>query len=319
MTDSERFDRAIAAIDAGNADDPNVVTIRGRTGPKEILHAELVTEWVQRLAPGRERAAAARRARSPLPALDRAARDRRRPGAPATCAGASRSRSSTPASSASCSRPRATTPDTIARVQAIVRKEGLADDAEVQVLEDALCLVFLETQLADVVARLDPDTLDARARAHRAEDERGRAAPRSPTCRSTTTRARCSPAALARDVVERYLAGLAAHDWDAVAATLAPDVERMGPYRDAYRGREPYADVPRRDDRRARRVPARRRPRARGRPGRDRRAAGDRRRRRRPPRNVAKPWCSTPPTGSSRSVAVYLQTSERHPRAARAE
>ena len=31
------------------------------------------------------------------------------------------------------------------------------------------------------------------------------------------------------------------HDWDAVAATLAPDVERMGPYRDAYRGREPYA------------------------------------------------------------------------------
>ena len=43
-------------------------------------------------------------------------------------------------------------------------------------------------------------------------------------------------AALGRDVVERYLAGLAAHDWDAVAATLAPDVERMGPYRDPYRG-----------------------------------------------------------------------------------
>jgi hypothetical protein len=47
--------------------------------------------------------------------------------------------------------------------------------------------------------------------------------------------------ALARDVVERYLAGLAAHDWDAVAATLADDVERMGPYRDVYRGRDAYA------------------------------------------------------------------------------
>jgi ketosteroid isomerase-like protein len=47
--------------------------------------------------------------------------------------------------------------------------------------------------------------------------------------------------ALARDVVDRYLAGLAAHDWDAVAATLAPDITRMGPYRDEYRGREPYA------------------------------------------------------------------------------
>ena len=51
MTDPERFARAIAAIDAGNADDPNVVTIRSRTGPKEILHAELVTEWVVRLDP----------------------------------------------------------------------------------------------------------------------------------------------------------------------------------------------------------------------------------------------------------------------------
>jgi ketosteroid isomerase-like protein len=48
-------------------------------------------------------------------------------------------------------------------------------------------------------------------------------------------------AALARDVVERYLAALAAHDWDALSATLAPAIERMGPYRDAYRGRDEYA------------------------------------------------------------------------------
>jgi limonene-1,2-epoxide hydrolase len=47
--------------------------------------------------------------------------------------------------------------------------------------------------------------------------------------------------ALARDVVARYLAGLAAHDWDAVAATLDRDVERRGPYGDGYRGRMPYA------------------------------------------------------------------------------
>src|SRR4029077_19031771 len=33
----------------------------------------------------------------------------------------------------------------VGRVQAIVRKDNLAHDAEVQVLEDALCLVFLET------------------------------------------------------------------------------------------------------------------------------------------------------------------------------
>jgi uncharacterized protein (TIGR02246 family) len=41
-------------------------------------------------------------------------------------------------------------------------------------------------------------------------------------------------------VVERYLAALAAHDWEALAACLTPDVERIGPYGDLYRGREPY-------------------------------------------------------------------------------
>lgn len=41
-------------------------------------------------------------------------------------------------------------------------------------------------------------------------------------------------------IVARYLDGLARHDWDALAATLAPDVVRMGPYRDEYRGRDDY-------------------------------------------------------------------------------
>ena len=35
-------------------------------------------------------------------------------------------------------------------VQQIVRKHGLQRDPEVQTLEDALCLVFLETQLGDL-------------------------------------------------------------------------------------------------------------------------------------------------------------------------
>jgi len=34
VADSDRFAAAIEAIDAGNADDPNVVTVRARTGPK---------------------------------------------------------------------------------------------------------------------------------------------------------------------------------------------------------------------------------------------------------------------------------------------
>jgi limonene-1,2-epoxide hydrolase len=42
-------------------------------------------------------------------------------------------------------------------------------------------------------------------------------------------------------VVRRYLDALARHDWDALAATLAQDVVRIGPYRDEYRGRDAYA------------------------------------------------------------------------------
>ena len=38
--------------------------------------------------------------------------------------------------------------------------------------------------------------------------------------------------------VERYLAALPAHDWDAVRACLAADVVRLGPYNDDFHGRE---------------------------------------------------------------------------------
>ena len=44
VSDTERFARAVAAIDAGNSDDPNIITVRSRTGPKEIVHAELPEE-----------------------------------------------------------------------------------------------------------------------------------------------------------------------------------------------------------------------------------------------------------------------------------
>ena len=38
----ERFDRAIAAIDTANAEDPH---------GKELRHAELATAWVRRVRP----------------------------------------------------------------------------------------------------------------------------------------------------------------------------------------------------------------------------------------------------------------------------
>lgn len=155
----DRLAAAVSAIDAVNADDPNVVTVRGRTGPKEVLHAELVTEWVQRLHPG------------PSDALLLAARAHhlRRWSVPRTSfpsgrAGYLRWRKSLHAQHATELGALLTEAgydsEVIARAQALVRKEGLGHDPEMQVLEDALCLVFLETQLTDVAARLADDTLE---------------------------------------------------------------------------------------------------------------------------------------------------------------
>src|SRR6516164_6480135 len=46
-----RLTLAFSAIDAANRDDPNRIVVRGVERPKELAHAELVTEWVSRLRP----------------------------------------------------------------------------------------------------------------------------------------------------------------------------------------------------------------------------------------------------------------------------
>ena len=62
------------------------------------------------------------------------------------------------------------------RVGQIVRKEGLGSDPAVQVHEDALCLVFLETQAADVAADLgEAKAVAVLAKTAGKMSERGRA------------------------------------------------------------------------------------------------------------------------------------------------
>lgn len=154
----ERFDRAIRAIDAANADDPVRITVRGEERPKELAHAELVTEWVQRLDPDASEALL----------LAARAHHLRRWTIP---------RSSYPEGRAAYLKWRKALHDqhaadvagilrdvgyddaAIGRVQDIVRKRRLGKDAEVQVLEDALCLVFVETQLHDLAARVEPEKM----------------------------------------------------------------------------------------------------------------------------------------------------------------
>jgi len=152
----DRLAKALDAIDAANADDPSSIVVRGERRPKEIAHAELVTQWVQRLNP------------DPSEALLLAARAHhlRRWVIP---------RSSYPKGRAGYLRWRKALHErhatdvaeileqvgydgpTIERVQDLVRKRGLGRDPEVQDLEDALCLVFIETQLHDFARTVEPD------------------------------------------------------------------------------------------------------------------------------------------------------------------
>lgn len=149
-----RFERALQAIDARNADDPNTLAIGGERRPKEQAHAEMVFDQVKRLRPGasEELLLAAR------------AHHVRRWVIPRSSYGEGRVpylqwRNALKEVHAAELRAAMTEAgyDTAAidRAEFIVRKRDLTRDDDVRVLEDAICLVFLETQFHHVAAKLD--------------------------------------------------------------------------------------------------------------------------------------------------------------------
>jgi len=155
---ASRLDRAFAAIDAANADDPNTVEIDGERRPKEQVHAELMTEWVRRLDPSasEEQLIAARAHHLRRWAVPRDSEPRDRAGYLRWRAALRRRHAEDVAAIlGDLGYPDAS----IERVQAIVRKQGLGRDAAVQVHEDALCLVFLQTQLDELAAKEGHDKM----------------------------------------------------------------------------------------------------------------------------------------------------------------
>jgi hypothetical protein len=145
----DRLSRVIAAIDVANADDPETIELRGEVRPKEQAHAELMTEWIRRLDP------------DPVDAQMIAARAHhlRRWSVPRSSYPEGRSgylrwrtvlKKQHADEVAEILRREGYEPDLIETVQRIVRKDGLKTDPLVQTHEDALCLVFLETQLLDL-------------------------------------------------------------------------------------------------------------------------------------------------------------------------
>jgi len=152
--DAERFKAAIARFDAANAADPTTEIFQGTVYPKELLYAQRMTTWLDKLAPDasevlRLAVRCQHIQRWTIPrhtyAMDRTGYLRWR----TTLA---RFHADT---AAAILRDVGYDAATIRRVQRLLRKESLKRDPEVQCLEDVICLVFLENYLAEFATQHD--------------------------------------------------------------------------------------------------------------------------------------------------------------------
>jgi uncharacterized protein DUF4202 len=158
IRDPKRFAAALRQFDAANALDPNRLELPGGPRPRELAYAEWLSDWVQRLCPdaSEELRLAARcqhLCRWMVP----------RDSYPMTRAGYLQWRERLKkfhADKAGEILRQLGYPDAvIARVQALNRKQGFPTDPETRVLEDALCLVFLEHQLDELAAKTSEEKM----------------------------------------------------------------------------------------------------------------------------------------------------------------
>jgi hypothetical protein len=149
-----RFNEAVGRFDQANALDPNRTVFEGREHPKELLYAQRMTQWLERLEPN---------ASEPLRLAARCQHIRRW----------EIPRSSFPQDRAGYLNWRKTLyqfhadrageilhdvgydSGTIERVQSLLKKEKLKADPEMQTLEDVICLVFLENYFSDFAREKD--------------------------------------------------------------------------------------------------------------------------------------------------------------------
>ncbi|MCY7299388.1 MAG: DUF4202 domain-containing protein [Ilumatobacteraceae bacterium] len=155
---SAQFAAAIIAIDTANAADPTSIDVRGSSHPLALVHGQLAAEWVARLHPDADEAwLLAARAhhlrRWEVPRTNYA------PGRAGYLKWKRDQRVRHAADVGSLLVEVEYGSAEIERVQALVRRDHLATDPGSQAVEDAACLVFIETQLADVSTKLEHDHL----------------------------------------------------------------------------------------------------------------------------------------------------------------
>lgn len=152
----QRFETALRRFDDENARDPNLELKDGAQLARELLYAERLTDWVLRLQPDaseplRLAARSAHLCRWAIPRdsypLDRPGYLRWRQELKKLHA----SRVGQILEESGYDEP------LITRVQALVSKGAFPDDPESRVLEDALCLVFLQWQFGALASKTAED------------------------------------------------------------------------------------------------------------------------------------------------------------------
>jgi hypothetical protein len=175
MTDPQRFDRAIQRFDDENAHDPNAEIIGSTARPRELLYAERLTDWVLKLKPDASEALrlAARCQHLCRWTIPRDTYER-------TKAGYLKWRTELKKFHAKKAgeilREVGYTEDVVTHVQALNLKKDFPQDPDSRVLEDALCLVFLQYQFAELASRsTDEQMVNALRKSWNKMTEQGRA------------------------------------------------------------------------------------------------------------------------------------------------
>ena len=147
-----RFKKAIKLFDAENQQDPHLELVDGKKVPHEWIDAQRLSAWVLKLDP---------QASEPLQLAARCQHicrwKRPRSDYPDGRAGYLKWRKDLKTfhadTAAKILEQVGYPPQVIDRVRQLNLKQGIATDPEVQLLEDALCLVFLEFEFADFCER----------------------------------------------------------------------------------------------------------------------------------------------------------------------
>jgi hypothetical protein len=147
---TEKFQTALRRFDEENSRDPNREVVNGNSEPRELVYAQWLTDWVLKLCPqaSEELRLAARCQHLCRWMIPRDSFPMTKPG---YLKWRHELRKLHAEKSGAILREVGYSDDVIERVQNLNLKKHFPADPDSRILEDALCLVFLERQFADLL------------------------------------------------------------------------------------------------------------------------------------------------------------------------